>query len=203
MPFLSQEKRRKALRARSIALTCLALLGIALAIPAAASATPIVGASIFVPASGEVKLTYLGNTAAYSNDLTLYLPPGAFPGVIFNNHATPVGTVVSLGSFASGTELVFRLHVNNTGRDFYTGSGVLNPDGLPHARVDFAYSPTEALVEFEDLLNTPEFPGGFNDLRFSLTRVGASPVPEPSSVLLLVTGLVGLVGYGWQRKQTA
>ena len=33
--------------------------------------------------------------------------------------------------------------------------------------------------------------------------VPAAPVPEPSTVLLLASGLVGILGYGWRRKGAA
>jgi hypothetical protein len=31
---------------------------------------------------------------------------------------------------------------------------------------------------------------------------GISPVPLPGSLLLLGSGLLGLMGYGWRRRQT-
>ena len=38
---------------------------------------------------------------------------------------------------------------------------------------------------------------GFDNFEIS----GADPIPEPSTMLLLGTGLVGLFGYGWRRRK--
>ena len=122
-------------------------------------------------------------------------------GIIFNNHASPIGSSVSLGNFTAGTELIFRLHVNNTGNDFFTGDAARNIDGKFHARINDTWSSTETLVELEDLLNTPEFPGGFNDLAFSFTNVqSGNVIPEPSTYAMLLAGLA-LLGFIATRKK--
>ena len=144
------------------------------------------GLKVIVSGTDHVIATYEGNSAAYSNDLLLN---GVF---IFNNHTTPVGTSVDLGSFAPGTELVFQLHVNNTGYDFYTGPDSRNPDSHAHARVQADWEPGTTLVSFEDLFNGPF---EYNDLSFSFTNTtsSATPVPEPSPLLLMLAG-IGLIG---------
>ena len=107
-----------------------------------------------------------------------------------SNQATPVGSTKNLGSFLLGTELIFRLHVNNTGFDYFTGPASRNPDSQLHARVQQNFLPGEALVSFEDLFNIPEGPAGYNDLSFSFSNTTSSPsVPEPASVLLVGAGL--------------
>jgi hypothetical protein len=149
-----------------------------------------------------VDATYQGNSAAFSNDLYLELNALGLPGMdgiaandlfIFNNQTSPVGSMLSLGTFSAGVELVFRLHVNNTGEDFYSGLASRNPDGLAHARVQDGWALNTTLVSFEDLLNTPEGANGFNDLSFSFTNTRNVSVPDGgTSALLLGLGMAGL-----------
>lgn len=159
----------------------------AYAFPIAAPGTE--GLKVFAT-GGEIIATYEGNSAAFSNDLYL---GSTF---IFNNHTTPVGTSVSLGTFAAGTELPFRMHVNNTGDDFFTGPDSLNPDGHEHARVQSDWLPHTTLVSFEDLYNGPF---DYNDLSFSFTNTVAA-VPEPETYAMLLAGL-GLIGYFARRRK--
>jgi len=146
-----------------------------------------------IASGGEVIATYEGNSAGFSNDLFLNLQ------FIFNNHVTPVGTTVNLGTFAAGTELIFRLNVTNTGEDWYTGAASRNIDGLFHARVQENWKPGTTLVSFEDLNGDPEGIYGFNDLSFSFTNTQTHAVSESSALALMMIGL-GLLGFA-RRKQ--
>ena len=156
-----------------------------------ASAVPILGGHVIVASDGNVVAKFLGHTASFTN--LLYLSsPASYPAIIFNNQTSPVGSTVDLGYFTSGTELIFKIHVVNTGADFYTGPSSRNADGLAHAVVDDAYSATETYVGFEDVSG-----GGdrdYDDLNFSFTNVRASTtVPDGSMTFgLLLTALVGL-----------
>ncbi|MDO9069582.1 MAG: PKD domain-containing protein [Deltaproteobacteria bacterium] len=143
----------------------LLLPAVALAFPIAAPGTE--GLRVIVSGTGNVIATYEGNSATYSNDLYVGLNVETTNIFVFNNHSSPPGAQVDLGSFPIGTELVFRLHVNNTGRDFYTGPAERNPDNRTHARVQGAWLPDVTLVSFEDLFNGPF---NFNDLSFSFSN---------------------------------
>lgn len=178
---------------RLCAATALAAAGsCAVAFPIAAAGTE--GFAV-VASGGPITATYQGNSAAFSNDL--YLDNTS--QFIFNNHASPVGATADLGSFAAGTVLHFRLHVNNTDNDFFTGPASLNPDNHTHARVQSEWMPGETLVSFEDLFNGPF---EFNDLSFSFTNTSGSPnpVPEPETYALMLAGL-GVLGLTAKRRR--
>ncbi|SHG96371.1 PEP-CTERM sorting domain-containing protein [Massilia sp. CF038] len=168
-----------------------------LAAPAAAFAFPIADAGTeglaVLAGNGAVVATYQGNSASYSNDLYLVTDDGVDNNdiFIFNNHTSPVGSMVDLGAFTFGTELVFRLHVNNTNADYYTGAASRNADNSFHARVQENWALNTTLVSFEDLLGGPF---DFNDLSFSFTNTATTPgqVPEPASMLLMGLGLAGI-----------
>lgn len=163
--------------------------------PAMADTYYDIGLPIFVATDGEVIATHGTNNAAFSNDLYL----GDM--FLFNNHATLPGTAISLGTFTSGTELIFRMYVNDTRRSYFTGDPARNPNGEGRARV--LTDAGQTLVLFEDW--TDFF---FNDLSFRLTNAttkrpvdsdAPSPVPVPAAAWLM-GGLLMLLGALRRRK---
>lgn len=158
--------------------------------------------------SNPVIAKYEGTTAGFSNDLYLELDALGNPvmdGIqandlfIFNNHASIVGSTMNLGTFTAGTELVFRIHVNDTGEDFFSGLASRNADGLPHARAQGNWLPMTTLVSFEDLLNLPEGASSYNDLSFSFENTTSAAVPETLSSGLWL-GLAA-AGAAWKSRR--
>ncbi|SOD41954.1 PEP-CTERM sorting domain-containing protein [Nitrosovibrio sp. Nv4] len=185
----------------------------AYAAPVAAPGTE--GLPIFASATDPVVATYQGNSdgTVYSNDLYLMLNASGQAGndgdlsndlLLFNSLASSVGETKSLGPFASGTDLMFRLHVTNTGHDFFTGPASSNPDGQFHARVEQNWLPNTTLISFEDLHDTVGNSSVFNDLSFSLTNTTtiAAAVPEPEAYAMMLAGL-GLVSVVIRRRKKA
>jgi hypothetical protein len=190
----------------------LLVAGVAIAALAAvrAEASPIgpltPTATELVAQGGQVVIYFAGQSAAFDSVLNL-IDPAGFPGnPFFQNHSTPIGTSLNLGSYAFGTILRFRLDVTSTGNSFFTGPGAGNPDGLIHVAHQTYLAdppgpgaiPAGILVGFEDILFGGDL--DFNDNEFVFTNVlsrevppGVAEVPEPISILLLGTGLLPMI----------
>ena len=183
-------------------------------VSASAFAAPVAtpgteGFPIFVSTTDAIVATYQGDSASYSNDLYLMLDTSGNPGndgnlsndlFVFNNHATPLGETKDLGSFAPGSELMFRLHVNDTGQDFFTGPASSNADGQTHARAEQNWLPNTTLVSFEDLYDTSGNSSVYNDFSFSLTNTVTAMVPEPEAYAMMLAGL-GFLGMVIRRRK--
>jgi hypothetical protein len=172
---------------------------------------PILGGSLLVVNDGKVSVTFLGSDAGYFNTLFLVgLDDPLFDKntVPFDDENTdPTSSVIHLGPFSAGTELVFRLDVRKTElgdiwQRFYTGDAGRNPDLLAHASAITTFNQLTrtyvTTVGFEDLLGGGDL--DFNDFEFQLTNV-IDPVPAPAPSVLALLGL-GLAGIGYRcRKQ--
>jgi len=126
-----------------------------------------------------------------SGIVTLVNPLGT---VLVNNHTTPVGTTVDLGTFLPGSELVFQVYNENTETTFYSGSDSgLNPDGYTHFDVQSS-SGSSTTVGVEDLDKAQNSDYDYNDVVYTFTGVSTSTVPEASSTLPLFAMGLGVLG---------
>jgi hypothetical protein len=119
----------------------------------------------------QVEVTFCDGTAGYTSEVFLDDPGYQY---IATGHVTPVGTVVDLGVFAEGTELIFAIYVQNTGYTYYTGPGARNPDGVVHAAVVDHPDPNTWNIGFEDM-----YGGGDKDYDdINLVITGALAIGE-------------------------
>ncbi len=105
-----------------------------------------IGGHIF-SAGGDVEVEILPCVAGFTSELSFVSPgPTRFIGT-----NRDIGTIVQLGSFPAGVELIFSIYVRETQRTFYSGSASSNPDGLGHGDVT-CLSKGKATLGFEDQL---------------------------------------------------
>ncbi|MEO5662756.1 MAG: RHS repeat-associated core domain-containing protein [Nocardioides sp.] len=135
----------------------------------AADPGPVLGGQLFSTGTA-VTVEVLPASAGLTS--TLFLLDPAEVRIATNRD---VGTTVTVGPYGSGTELVFGIRAG--GQEFRLGPGARNPDGIPHAVVDFGADGC-AVVGFEDL-----FGGGdrdYDDNKFKFCGGIAAEVPvEP------------------------
>lgn len=178
-------------------------LGLAVLIVATAGVARADGLPGTIHAPGStVYVTFLGSEADYTNTLRLVLPNGETQDLFTTDGATEGQEIQLAHEFEAGDEIIFELFARDpaTGDTFTwrSGAGGDNPDGFQHFRVTDQGDGTWR-AEWEDL---PE--GGdqdFNDLVFEV-RAPTTTIPEPVSMTLLGSGLVGLGGAGaWRRRR--
>lgn len=155
----------------------------------------VLGGQIYSTGEEEIKVELLNDQGDYRHELLLS---------VLESKSISIGKPFSLqDSNPKGAELVFGIKVQNTGRTFVTGPGSRNPDGIPHANVNFVNfnknsSTNVARVGFEDL-----FGGGdkdYNDFKFQVSGgIKPTAAPEPSSAL--GTLAFGALGAGYILKR--
>ncbi|WP_437870747.1 hypothetical protein [Sorangium sp. So ce363] len=129
--------------------------------------TDDVGATLILTYDAAVQTKFCNGTAGFSSNVfvdTSYLPTS--PIYFATGNVTPVGNIVNIGAFPSGSELIFFIEVTDTGDVFYSGPGSRNPDGLVHAFVKALSTPIgdEFYIGFEDLFGGGD--GDFDDIQF-------------------------------------
>jgi hypothetical protein len=159
----------------------------------------------------------VGNTFDPANAISVFSNKAAIGSSFTFNPATELGLEV-------GDEIIFALCANVPAGDggscgsfgttngiHYTGPASRNFDNAVHARVaqscgatEFCGTFTGVAVGFEDIreVDAPlPIDRDFNDLVFGVQQSPTTVVPEPVTMTLLATGLVGMSGAGLLKRR--
>lgn len=193
-------------RIRPIAIAALLALG-ALVPGQSTAAQALPGTSLYATGD-DIWVRFVTYDAQYRNDLYFFAYVGQSPSdaqYLFTNHtAVPGSEQQVLGSYTLGQEIVFGIYVYDQGWGkyftYYSGSPANNPDGVGHVSLFKISDGKYALrVGFEDLYGGGD--NDFNDLIFEVSGVTHMVTPEPITMALLGSGLVGLGGAGLARRR--
>lgn len=138
-----------------------------------------------VTENGNVWATVAPSSADFSNKL--YLVVNGEKSEMFVDNQSSIWSKINFGYFEKGDKVSFAAEVTNTG-DIWWDNSLKNSDFMPHMQTLTTVERDYVFTGFEDM----KFGGDmdFNDIGAYWTNVSVSPVPEPSTYLMLLAGLL-------------
>lgn len=193
----------------------LALASLAAAVPAVLAdsisyphaGTPASPVTLVASNSGDVVGYFIGQDAGDISVVRMVnVTTGVASNYYFPNQITAPGTSQNFGAVNKGDVLAFELYDLSIGASFSTDPSA-NVDGVTHGYVTSfsggllgsSMFPAGTFIGMED---RPWSDYDYNDNRFLFTNVGVASTPEPGSLVLLGTGILGIAG-AMRRKMYA
>jgi hypothetical protein len=185
-------------RVKRLLLGCLCTVALFAASPSDARAD-LPGSTLYAWGS-QVWVKFVGFSAAYTNDLYYFASWGGPAQYVFTNKTATPGQQYLVGnSLVTNQELIFGIYVHEANRWYFSGDPARNADNTVHASLTDLPAGNATRVGFEDLWNGGDL--DYNDLEFDVMNAQSTVTPEPVSMVLLASGLIGVGGAAARRRR--
>lgn len=141
--------------------------------------------TLLAPANGQARIEALDGTLT---NLTIDIPGATFTSLIVNIDAATAGTVSFVVTEDNGQQTAGTFALGASGENFFTITAI---NGQRISSVAFTTTVSMVVTNVDDVAQ----------IRIGGAQQAQQPIPEPATMLLLGSGLVGLAAKVRKRRQ--